>query len=372
MSDILETDRHLDKNLNDDDDSFDNLLIDETSICPIRNNNDYMIDSNGKKLISMCKATDHIIANGRFYGDKYGSYTFCSQRSLSVTDYHLLNKYEIISLHNFKTLKWNSFSDHAAVYFSFKTKCTNRANMQPNGMPEQKKNIFNEEKVPEFRELLENTINNIYIDNESETNPVLPVETLTTFLHEKANIVFGKNIKTDTDKSGKSSSNQKPKWFDEKCFSAKQEFKTTGNNFTRSKTNENRLAFTRARTKYKRTRKKTKQSYKVREGQRLENIAQTQPKQFWKSIKKCYSKPKNNTNIKLEDLYDHFNSLLGQEPDNETRAVEFQNIQNDELDCQITEEEVHKAVFKQTNGKASGSDEISADIIKASYDVISP
>ena len=67
------------------------------------------------------------------------------------------------------------------MYFSFKKKCTNQANMQPNDMPEQKI-IFNEEKVPEFRELLENTLHSIYIDNESETNLVLQIETLTTFL----------------------------------------------------------------------------------------------------------------------------------------------------------------------------------------------
>ena len=92
MSDILETDRFLDKNLNDDDDNFDNLLIDEMNTGTIQNNDDHVIESNGKKLISTCKATDHITANGRLYGDKYGSYTFCSQRGLSVTDYLLLNK----------------------------------------------------------------------------------------------------------------------------------------------------------------------------------------------------------------------------------------------------------------------------------------
>ena len=97
-----------------------------------------MIESNGKKLISTCKATDHTTANGRLYGDKYGSYTFCSQRGLSVTDYLLLNKNEIVSLHNFKILEWNSFSDHAAVYFCFIKKCTNQANTQPSDMPEQK------------------------------------------------------------------------------------------------------------------------------------------------------------------------------------------------------------------------------------------
>ena len=38
----------------------------------------------------------------------------------------------------------------------------------------------------------------------------------------------------------------------------------------------------------------------------------------------------------------------------------------------ITEHEIRLAVFKQKNGKASGPYELSAEIIKGSYDIISP
>ena len=43
-----------------------------------------------------------------------------------------------------------------------------------------------------------------------------------------------------------------------------------------------------------------------------------------------------------------------------------------ELDSPITEHEIRLAVYKQKNGKASGPDELSAEIIKGSYDIISP
>lgn len=52
--------------------------------------------------------------------------------------------------------------------------------------------------------------------------------------------------------------------------------------------------------------------------------------------------------------------------------TEFQDIQDNELDSHITEQEIHRAVFKQKNSKSSGPDELSAEIIKASYDIISP
>lgn len=263
---------------------FDNILIDETT-CPIRNNCDHVVDINGKKLISMCKSTDHIIANGRLHGDKNGNYTFSSQRGLSVTDYLLLNKNDIISLHDFKISEWSHFSDHATVYFTFNMKNIHNDDSTSNYISEQKL-IFNEEKVPEFKELLKNTIHSINNENTSYKSTVLQVETLTNFLHEKANIIFGKTIKINTNKSGKNSKTQKPKWFDELCFSAKQEFKTSRNIFLQNKNDENRTTFTRARTKYNRARKKAKQKFKMKEGQRLGNIAKTQPKNFWKSIKK--------------------------------------------------------------------------------------
>ena len=61
LDDILETDKYLDENLNDEqNDNFENILINET-VFPKRNNSDHVTDTNGKNLISLCKATDHII-----------------------------------------------------------------------------------------------------------------------------------------------------------------------------------------------------------------------------------------------------------------------------------------------------------------------
>ena len=48
----------------------------------------------------------------------------------------------------------------------------------------------------------------------------------------------------------------------------------------------------------------------LNEGQRLEKIAKSQPRKFWKSLEKCYSKRNNNSSdIKLDDLYEHFSNL---------------------------------------------------------------
>ena len=77
-------------------------------------------------------------------------------------------------------------------------------------------------------------------------------------------------------------------------------------------------------------------------------------------------------NIKMNDLYKHFNTLLSQNSDVIVDNQDFQIIEDIDLDCEITEYEVRKAVIKQRNGKSCGPDDISAEIIKAAYDIISP
>ena len=97
-------------------------FLDYVDILIRRKNKDHVLDNNGKKLLSLCKSTNHIIANGRLLQDIEGNYTFCFQRGLSVTDYLLLNINDINTLQNFEILNWTHFSDHAAFFFSFKKK----------------------------------------------------------------------------------------------------------------------------------------------------------------------------------------------------------------------------------------------------------
>lgn len=208
---------------------------------------------------------------------------------------------------------------------------------------------------------------------QSDNTPATQIDLLTNFLYKHTSSTFTKRVKINNDSNKKPSADNNSKWFDWKCHEAKQEFKKARNAFKRNKSNDNRLLFTRARTKYNKIRRSKKYKFKVNEGQRLENIAKTQPKKFWKTLKKCSKKSDNKSNeVKIEDLYDHFNTLLGQIDDTEEDDFEFINNQDNELDAPITEEEIRKAVFKQKNNNASGPDELSAEIIKASYVVISP
>ena len=348
-------------------------FFDHFDLLKNRQNKDPILDNYGKQLLSLCKSTNHIIANGRLFEDKEGNYTFCSKRGQSVTDYLLLNINDISLIQNFEVLNWTHFSDHAALTFSLKQKCSKKSKItQPEKVIYETKIIFDDQKTEEFKAHLAKNMEKLNLENEQNPNINTQIERLTSFLTKNSEDIFGKKIPINTQNSHQKKT--KPKWFDEECFRKKQEFKKARNKFVKNKTDENRTAFTKSRTIYNKVRQRAKIRHKISEGQRLGNIAKTQPKKFWKSLKKSINKSKHtNNDIKIEDLYNHFNNLLGQNDEsNENNETEIPNIEDLELDYDITEEEVRHAVFHQKNGKSPGPDQIAAEIIKTSYEHISP
>ena len=106
------------------------------------------------------------------------------------------------------------------------------------------------------------------------------------------------------------------------------------------KTDEARLSFTRARTRYNRTKQKVKKKFKIKEGSRINSLAKKQPREFWKNIMATYQKPRENANsLTLDDLHDYFKSMFGEAPTghhfDENTFNETQS--NDELDSSFTE-----------------------------------
>ena len=372
LTDILESDRYLDSEFDDDDMIYDDIFNGNNNIMKNRNNMDSMINENGRKLISLCKSTGHIIANGRLHNDMDGKFTYCSTRGESVTDYLLFNMFDTLCISDFDILEYNCFSDHAAIFFSFEILPLH--NQQRINQKHSKKIVYDNDKVHEYKNILQQNINNLNDKMTWSDNIDTKAEILTKFLHEAADEVFSKNITIyQTTYGDKNIQNDRPKWFDENCYTSKQDFKTARKVFTRNKTNENRTSFVKARTKYNRARQKAKKRYKYNEGKKLENIAKKQPRKFWKSLKKCYKKSQTgNNDVKIDDFFDHFNTLLGQNPDNNENDTDFGNVQNDDLDKNISEQEIRCAVFKQKNGKSCGPDDLSAELIKSSYDIISP
>ena len=68
-------------------------------------------------------------------------------------------------------------------------------------------------------------------------------------------------------------------------------------------------------------------------------------------------------------MYDHFNTLLGQESENFADNTDLGDIQDDDLNEEITEQENQSSFFSRKNGKSCGPDDLSTELIKTSFDI---
>ena len=134
------------------------------------------------------------------------------------------------------------------------------------------------------------------------------------------------------------------------------------------------MAFVRARTKYNKTKKKAKFEYKSTEGHKLRKLAKSNPRKFWKILKKKKKENKsdnlkaNNFNNHSKNVYDHSNLNLS-----ENVHKNDDTANNDKLlDSKISDDEIRKAILSQNNNKSPVIDQFTAEILKCSIDIILP
>ena len=122
---------------------------------------------------------------------------------------------------------------------------------------------------------------------------------------------------------------------------------------------------------------KAQKKYMLSEGKRLNDLARKDSKKFWKNIKKAG--PSSNS-VNIDQLHEHFQNMFGdRDPTELNQNKEHQivpNLQlngfNEDFDTDFTLTELSRAVYTLNNNKTPGMDSIPSEIIKASYDNISP
>ena len=71
-------------------------------------------------------------------------------------------------------------------------------------------------------------------------------------------------------------------------------------------------------------------------------------------------------------MFQHFNTLYGSSPpENQDDLLSAGMIIDEELDSELTIHEIKNAVFSQNNSKSPGTDTLTAEIFKSSFDIIS-
>lgn len=370
-SDLLNFDKYL-----DDEALYGS--IDKNTITT-RANKDSVSDTCGRRLLSFCQTTDLLIANGRFGEDRnLGQFTFVSHNGLSTVDYLLCNLADSQYISNFCILTLNEFSDHSPIYFSITSNYFphNTLYVSTEDTFSQQKLIFNSDRVPIFRnQLLTYDCVLDQLTQQVNTGQIdTVVQSFTNYLYDSASSAFGKIWTGKGNRTHKRTTPKNP-WFDEKCLNARNEFKRARNAFLKNKTDNNRHVFISMRTKFNKIKRKAKQTFKLKEGQQICDMANSNPKQFWKSIKKkMTTKSAQSDKLNVNDLFEHFKTIYGEEPEdtNPQMPVITEPQSHTDFDSEISENEIKTAIFSQNNNKSTGTDCLCAELFKESFDIISP
>ena len=121
---------------------------------------------------------------------------------------------------------------------------------------------------------------------------------------------------------------KKQKWFNKECYYERINFKRLRNIYCRDKTLENIHNLVFARSKYNKTKRKARATFKKRESLKINNLAKSNPRSFWKSIRNCTTKTVDSAySLTTDHLYEHFREIFGeQSPSVNNRAHHTKNI----------------------------------------------
>ena len=119
-----------------------------------RLNIDKKVNSHGRKLISLCKTTGHLIQNGRNNPSETNVFTCYRHNGQSTVDYLLSRKEDAYLLKEFKIHPRTVDSDHCAITFSLPVRAKNRRKDMNKNRPSKKRNVvkykFEKSKLPNY------------------------------------------------------------------------------------------------------------------------------------------------------------------------------------------------------------------------------
>ena len=161
--------------------------------------------------------------------------------------------------------------------------------------------------------LVEWGYNNLFtsLDNNSSSIDDV-VENFSTLLFDDAYQYFGKTVRPEDRTARHPRTNS---WFDNTCKIEKQNFNRAKHEYSRCRSDLNRANVTRCRTKLNKAKRRAKAIFTFEEGKRVQKIAKSNSKQFWKEIKK-YIKRKGQSSDELsaDDFFEHFSSVFQAHP----------------------------------------------------------
>jgi len=358
------------------------------------------VNGNGTAFLDLCKQTELRILNGRVGQDAgVGKYTFVGHRGSSLVDYVIVSESLYPFMQSFNVHDPNPLSDHNIIEFSFENDSSayiNNAhddiNDEYDATPINCKYVWNDDLKCEYIDAINcssfiETLDDIRIHTES----CHTIDDINENVHRFSNIMenatenlFRKHVKPNKPNSNSSETpvnKYKNAWYNAACESKREDFYTCLNHFRKCTSAENRELLVKARTTYKNVLKSSRRNYFNEQTKQLENYRSKNAKLYWKMLKNAshvktstiplstfeeYFKAINNPNDHFfnpdEDIL-HFNERFVND--------EFQTMFN-ELDIEITVNDITKGISQLNNNRSSGPDNLLNEYFKYGRDRLLP
>jgi hypothetical protein len=358
----------------------------EANIPLIRKTSDMTTNEYGNMLLDFCKSNNLFILNGRIGNDHCYPKTTC--KGASTIDYFISSTHVAKYIQNLEVLEFsNLLSDaHSAVTININAKCHY---IKTKKHEEQIKTPFvklwdnDTTKINAFtiglnHEKINNILTELQIMTERETNSQENIDNITqqieTIFLENCQNSFGK--KEPIKKKRENKTNNFKKWFDGKCHRARNKYHNARKIYNKYKTENNKQLLKEISKEYKQTLNTTFNKYRSNNVQKLRTMKTSNPKEYWKAINKLNNKSNNDDEAKLNDFYIFFKNINSNEENSDdiTQELDLTEINriNEEINSEITQDEIIKTIRTLKNGKSPGNDHILNEHIKSTAQIMVP
>ena len=330
-----------------------NILRDRKSMDTHSNNHGY-------KLIDLCKNHNLFICNGRLDKDRLiGQFTF---RKTSVIDYTLGTIDALRLIDQFSIFETDTiYSDgHSILSHAFAP--SNSATNEDN-------HVTGNFSRPKW----DDSYSNIFCENidTEELKSVSSILASTSSAEDRVNRATESIAKLFSDASNrtfpmhnKKKLCQKKPWFGPLCRSARKKYHAAKKYYNSCQSSINMHRLKEASKSYKKTMNKFISKYRKQNENKLRNLQSKKPKQYWNFLNSL--KHRSNSNSpSLHEFYEYFRDLNSVDLENaDLSDFDYLHSSDENLNKEITYEEVSRCIDRLNNGKASGIDRILNEHIK--------
>ena len=338
---------------------------------------DQEINNHGRDLILLCKLFNIHILNGRFPGDKDGSFTYLHTCGKSLIDYGLLTEGFFKNIKDFEVIS-RTESPHLPTKIEITTDNHLMNANKSSSVKCQNRTVFywKQNKAQDFSNKLndenaQTSVEDIYYQL-SKDNINGAVSGLTNLYSYAASSMKGNNVKSEEKKHCK--------YWDTECDRLKKNKLRALNYFRKTKRDRDLQVYIAAKRSYNLLLLAKENKYQQKLKQQLYEGMHNE-KTCWNTVKRLKGAKSNNNTIKLDEWSNYFSNLLNVKPCvNEDQMIlikEYFNghdihcdycIENkpEELNARFTIDEINHVIKRLPNRKAPGPDGLCSEMFKNS------